>query len=168
MTALPLTDWRDFYAMIGTASGVIVGATFVVASLATGMKERTLGMRGFITPTAVHLGSVLVSSAILTMPILTPVLLAILLGAGGTAGAVYGIVVASRIWKMNLDLSDRACYVILPIAAYAALAAAALMALRSPGPAFVALAAALVVLLITGMRNAWDMANFMITRERSE
>ena len=40
MTSLPLAAWRDFYVMIGTAAGVIVGATFVVASLATGMKGR--------------------------------------------------------------------------------------------------------------------------------
>ena len=66
MMTSPISEWRDFYEMIGTASGVIVGATFVVASLASGLKEGSLGMRGFISPTAVYLGSVLVSSAILT------------------------------------------------------------------------------------------------------
>jgi hypothetical protein len=167
MTALPLAEWREFYAMIGTASGVIVGATFVVASLASGLKESQLGMRGFITPTAVHLGSVLVASAILTMPTLSLLSLAILLGAGGFGGAVYGVVVATRIWSMKLAYDDRIFYIILPILAYGALAAAALMAYRSLTPAFETLAISLVVLLITGMRNAWDMANFMITRERS-
>ena len=57
MTPLPLENWRDFYVMIGTASGAIVGASFIVASLASGVKELTLGMRGFISPTAVHLTS---------------------------------------------------------------------------------------------------------------
>ena len=90
MTALPLADWRDFYVMIGTAAGVIVGATFIVASLASGLESRTIGLRGFITPTAVHLGSVLIGSAILDMPTLTPLLLAVLLGAAGLAGAKGG------------------------------------------------------------------------------
>ena len=57
-----LIEWRDFYVMIGTASGAIVGAAFIVATLTARQKERTLGMKGFITPTAVHLGSVLVGS----------------------------------------------------------------------------------------------------------
>lgn len=164
MTPLPLAEWRDFYVMIGTAAGVIVGATFVVASLATGMEKREVGMRGFITPTAVHLGSVLVGSALLAVPTLTPLWLAIILGAGGIAGALYGILVAARIWKMNLDLSDTAFYIALPIIAYGAMIAAAAMAFRHIGPAFEVLAASYVLLLIVGMRNAWDMANFMITR----
>jgi hypothetical protein len=166
MTALPLADWRDFYVMIGTASGAIVGATFIVATLAAGLKERTLGLRGFITPNAVHLGSVLVGSAILSAPRLTPVALAILLGAGGLAGAAYGVVVATRIWSMKLDLADRACYVLLPILAYVAMAAAAMMESWAAERALQTLAVSLVTLLIVGMRNTWDMATFMITRDR--
>lgn len=84
-----------------------------------------MGLRGFITPTAVHLGSVLVGSAILTVPTLTPLSLALLLGTGGIGGTLYGITVATRIWHLRLDLDDRFCYVILPILAYAAMAAAA-------------------------------------------
>jgi hypothetical protein len=38
MTVLPLADWRDFYVTIGTASGAIVGASFIVATLATNLK----------------------------------------------------------------------------------------------------------------------------------
>ena len=161
---LPLAEWRDFYVMVGTAAGVIVGATFIVASLASQIEKREVGMRGFITPTAVHLGSVLVGSALLAVPTLTALWLAIILAAGGIAGAVYGIVVAARIWKMNLDLSDIAFYMVLPILAYAAMLAAAAMVMRQTGPAFETLAASYVLLLIVGMRNAWDMANFMITR----
>jgi hypothetical protein len=166
MTSFPLAAWRDFYVMIGTAAGVIVGATFVVASLASGMKERTMGMRGFITPTAVHLGSVLVGSAILAAPTLTNLALTVLLGLGGLGGAAYAIVVAVRIWRLNLDLSDRAFYATLPILAYAAIATSALLQSLAVGDALEILAVSLVVLLITGMRNAWDMASFMIMRRR--
>jgi hypothetical protein len=117
MTSLPLHEWRDFYVMIGTASGAIVGAAFVVATLTSGIDKKAIGLRGFITPTAVHLGSVLVGSAILSVPTLTPFLLEVLLGVGGLGGAVYGIVVATRIWKMPLDLADRSFYVFLPMCA---------------------------------------------------
>ena len=165
MPALPLAEWRDFYVMIGTASGVIVGATFIVASLASNLKERTIGLRGFITPTAVHLGSVLVGSAILTAPTLTPSSLALLLGTGGIAGVIYSVIVSTRIWGMNLDRSDRGFYALLPILAYAGMAGAAAMAMWRLAWTLEILAAALVGLLLIGMRNAWDMATFMITRD---
>jgi hypothetical protein len=168
MAALPLAEWRDFYVTIGTASGAIVGASFIVATLASELKERTVGLRGFITPTAVYLGSVLVGSAILTVPTLTPLALAVLLGAGGTGGAIYGVIVATRVWTMKLDLSDRACYVVLPILAYSAIAAAALLESWAVSWTFDTLAVALVTILIVGMRNAWDMATFMIMRNREQ
>jgi len=168
MAALPLAEWRDFYVTIGTASGAIVGASFIVATLASELKERTVGLRGFITPTAVYLGSVLVGSAILTVPTLTPLALAVLLGAGGTGGAIYGVIVATRVWTMKLDLADRACYVVLPILAYSAIAAAALLESWAVSWTFDTLAVALVTILIVGMRNAWDMATFMIMRNREQ
>ena len=157
-----LAEWRDFYVMIGTASGAIVGASFIVATLAANLEMRALGMRGFITPTAVHLSSVLVGSAVLTVPTLTRVSLAVLLGAGGIGGTVYSIMAATRIWRMNLDMDDRAFYIALPIAAYAAMATASLMCLGTGETSFETLAAALVALLVIGLRNAWDMATFVI------
>ena len=166
MTALPLAEWRDFYVMIGTAAGVIVGATFIVATLASGLEKRSLGLRGFITPTAVHLGSVLLGSAILAVPTLSPLAFAILLGAGGISGAIYGVVVATRIWHMKLDRDDRIFYVILPILTYLGITAAAFMALVPGMPALETLAVVQVLLLVIGMRNSWDMATFMITLEK--
>ena len=115
-----------------------------------------------------HLGSVLVGSAILTAPTLTPVSLAILLGAGGIGGAVYSIIAATRIWHMQLDLDDRAFYIVLPIVAYATMATAAIMACTHDEPTFETLAVALVALLVIGMRNTWDMASFAIMQGRGE
>lgn len=166
MAALPLSDWRDFYVMIGTASGAIVSATFIVATLAAGLESRALGMRGFITPTAVHLGSVLVGSAILTVPTLTPLFLALLLGAGGVAGVAYSIIASSRIWALKLDHDDRAFYCVLPVLAYGMLAVAAAMAFWAETGSLEILAASLIALLVIGIRNAWDMTSFIIMREK--
>ena len=166
MTLLQLDDWRDFYVMIGTASGAIVGASFIVASLASGVKERGLGMRGFISPTAAHLASVLVGSAILSVPKIPPLAIAPLLGTGGLAGAIYGIIVVARIWRLKLGPEDWLFYALLPIVAYAAIAAAAVMIVLGVDSPLYVLAGALILLLIIGMRNAWDMATFLITRDR--
>lgn len=159
---LALDSWRDFYVMVGTASGAIVGATFVVATLASGMEKRTLGMRGFITPTAVHLGSVVVVSALLCVPALSPLMLAIFLGAGAIAGAVYAIVVLTRLWPLTLGIDDWLFYGFLPLGCYGVLAAAAFFAFSLNAMCLDLLAGALIVLLMVGMRNAWDMATFMV------
>jgi hypothetical protein len=102
----------------------------------------------------------------LAAPTLTDFALSLLLGLGGLGGAIYAVVVAARIWKMNLDLSDRAFYALLPILSYAAIATSALLQSLAVGDALEILAVSLVALLITGMRNAWDMASFMIMRQR--
>ncbi len=162
MTAPALQEWRDFYVMIGTASGAIVGATFVVATLASGIEKKVIGMKGFITPTTVHLGSVLVGSAILTVPTLNALVLAILLGVGALAGVVYGVIVWTRITKLDIDLIDRFWYGVLPIASYGLLGVAAGLVFAGIGPVLEVIAAAVVLLLIAGMRNAWDMATFMV------
>ncbi|HTQ14155.1 MAG TPA: hypothetical protein VMH86_09785 [Rhizomicrobium sp.] len=157
-----LQQWRDFYVMIGTASGAIVGATFVVATLAGGIEKRTIGLKGFITPTTVHLSSVLVGSAILTAPTLSALVLALLLGVGALAGAVYGIVIWMRITTLKIDLIDRFWYGILPVIAYLLLGASAWLVFAAVEHALELVALALVLLLVAGIRNAWDMATFMI------
>lgn len=164
---MPIAEWRDFYVMIGTAAGALVGATFIVASLASDMGEkRTTGMKGFISPTTVHLSSVLVGSAVLVVPTLTPRMLEYLIGAGGLGGVIYGVIVVTRIWHLKLDAADWCFYALLPLGAYVAMAAAAVLAGREAEPALEVLAASFIALLAIGLRNAWDMATFMIMRNK--
>ena len=163
MTELNLERWHDFYVMVGGSAAALVGATFVVATLAGNIEKRSIGIRGFITPATVHLGSVLIGSAILMVPTLTTLFLALLLGVGGLAGVVYGVIIYLRITTLKVDLIDRCWYGILPIVIYGMLGASAvLIFVRDIAYGLELIAAALVVLLITGMRNAWDMATFMI------
>lgn len=163
-----LAEWRDFYVMIGTASGAIVGANFVVVTLSAGVESRSIGIRGFISPTAVHLASVLLGSAILAIPGITALALAILLGLGGLAGAGYGVVVLTRIWNMKLAIEDRCWYALLPIVAYLIMLASAVMIVVHIDSPLYALAGSLLLLLVIGMRNAWDMASFMMLRNRAD
>jgi len=164
---LGLTDWRDFYVMIGTASAAIVGASFIVVTLSAGLEDRALGIRGFISPTAVHLGSVLIGSAILMIPAIDAIAVALLLGIGGLAGLIYCGIVAARIWRMKLDLEDRCFYALLPVAAYGMMVTVAILIVIEADSSLYVLAASLIILLIVGMRNAWDMASFMILRNKN-
>ena len=161
-TELQLDAWHDFYVMIGTSAGALVGATFVVATLAGNIEKRVLGIRGFITPATVHLGSALIGSAILMVPTLTALFVALLLGVGGLAGVVYGVIVYFRVTKLNIDMIDRFWYGIFPVLMYALLGVSAYLVFQDVDHGLELIAAALVALLVIGMRNAWDMATFMI------
>src|ERR1051325_1888261 len=97
MTRLALENWRDFYLMIGTASGALVGATLIVVTLTAGVPNLMLGIHASISPTAVHLASVLVGSAILAVPDISALAVTLLLGLGGLMGTVYGAIVVARI-----------------------------------------------------------------------
>lgn len=158
----PLTEWRDFYVTVGTASGAIVGAAFVVASLTSGQEKRELGIRGFITPTAVHLAGVMIASAVMIVPAPTVVFLSAFFGLGGLAGIAYGGLVIARIRSLTLDLPDRFWYCCAPPLSYAAMAFSAWAMWTGAWIALPLLAVSLVALLVTGMRNLWDMATFMI------
>jgi hypothetical protein len=168
MIANPIAEWRDFYVMIGTAAGAIIGATFVVATLAGTLdSKRDAGIRGFITPSAVNLGVVLVGAGVLAAPNVPSVFFDIVFGFGGLAGIVYGIVVITRIWAFPLDIPDISFYIVLPILSYVGFVLAAWWDWKygdGDAPLRI-LACAFVLLLVVGMRNAWDMATFMITRK---
>lgn len=162
MMALPLSEWRDFYVTVGTASGAIVGAAFVVASLTSGQEKRELGIRGFITPTAVHLAGVMVGSAVMIVPAPTVLFLTAFFGLGGLAGIAYGGVILRRIGGLTLDLPDRFWYLTAAPLAYAAMAASAWAIWSGAFYGLQLLAVSLIALLVTGMRNLWDMATWMI------
>lgn len=163
MNELNLEPWHDFYLMMGGAAAALVGATFVVATLAGNMEKRSIGIRGFITPATVHLGSVMVVSGILMVPTLTPLFLALLLGVAGLAGLVYGVVIYFRVTSLKVDIIDRCWYGIFPVLMYGLLgASAALVFLNDMDHGLELIATAMIALIIIGMRNAWDMATFMI------
>jgi hypothetical protein len=168
MTVNPIVEWRDFYVMIGTAAGAIVGATFVVATLTGGIEKRNIGLRGFITPNAVHLGVVLVASGILAAPNIPSLFFDAVFALGGLAGFIYCLVVIKRIWGMPLDFPDICFYAALPTLSYLAFVFAAWWDWRygDGDTPLRTLAVSFVVLLVVGMRNAWDMATFMLTRDR--
>ncbi|HEY1945051.1 MAG TPA: hypothetical protein VGH40_23300 [Roseiarcus sp.] len=158
-----LHDWRDFYLLVGTASATLVGLMFVALSIGASLfNEKYLGpLRAFITPTVMHLASPLFASIILTMPDHTAWSLGGLLGLGGLAGLVYcGRVLAliMRRFASTLDWEDRVFYALAPALGYFALLVAGGMALaQQPPVAAKLIAAAFVILLVAGLRNAWDM-----------
>src|SRR5690242_11931378 len=86
-----LIGWANFYVIIGSAAGALIGLTFVAITLVNQaqLPGSRHGIDAFNTPTVVHFGAVLFTAALLSAPwpSLTPP--AFILGVGGVAGVFY-------------------------------------------------------------------------------
>jgi hypothetical protein len=167
-----LVAWHDFFALLGAAAGTLVGLLFVAATLSSGVffYERRAPLRIFLTATVVHFSSVLAVSLIIMLPLTSwPALGAIVLACGlvglGYSGlALFDCVRVGLI--ANIDWEDRTWYGVLPFAAYIAelVAGAALACGTAAGCA--ALAGCMGLLLVVGIRNAWDITVWTISRRQ--
>jgi len=172
MPALPtdlLHEWHDFYLLVGTASGTLVGLMFVAASIGTSIfnEKHSAPMKAFLTPTVVHFSAALFTCLLLTIPTHSWWTLAALLGAGGLAGSIYCAGILTRVvfqHRFEVDMTDQLFYAIIPLIGYLlALISAVLLVMQSPLSAEL-IAAALLTLLFAGIRNAWDMTVWMMIR----
>ena len=165
-----LRDWRDFYVMGGTAAATLVGLMFVFASIgASRFTDKYLApMRAFITPTVVHFASALFVCLVSIMPIRDERTLGGVLGVGALIGLAYCARVLALIFHRfadGLTWDDRLFYALIPFAGYLLLLASAALELdERPADANLLAGIALIVLIVAGLRNAWDMTVWMTTR----
>jgi hypothetical protein len=165
-----LTEWRDFYIMLGTASATLVGLLFVAVAAGSSVftKDRHPGLRAFLSPSVVHFTSVLASCLLAATPLRRWLLLGLLIGAVGAFGLVYSTLVWRSMLRhgftTTIDLEDRIWYAALPAVGYALMSAAGVtLALRSE-PGFDLLALGMGLLVLVGIRNAWDMTVWAVIR----
>jgi len=159
--------WHDFYVLVGTASATLVGLMFVAASIGSSVfsEKHRVALQAFISPTVVNFAAVLFVCIGVMIPSQTWFSLGLLLAGGGVAGLIY----AGRVWvqmvirrSFHVDIIDRMFYATVPLLGYLlVLAAGILLLLRLQWSAEVT-AAALVVLLFAGIRNAWDMTTWIM------
>jgi hypothetical protein len=161
-----LQDWHDFYILIGTVAATIIGAMFVVVSIATSYltPESAARSRTFLSPIVLHLSTVVLGCAVVMVPGLGAKAFAILVGLGGLLGLLYSLLIASRVRESEVDLEDRIWYAVVPILAYLVMITAAILVLRQDPFALDALAAAGALFLVTGIRNAWDLTLFFAVK----
>jgi hypothetical protein len=166
MTAL--SGWENFYVIVGSSAGALIGLQFVVITLIADMpavKDAERAGSAFATPTIIHFGAVLLLSAVISAPwhgIAGP---AILWGAFGLVGLVYVVIVARRMRAQTAYLpqfEDKLFHALLPFAAYATLAGSAYAARSNVSGALFAVAAAALLLLLIGIHNAWDAVTYHV------
>src|SRR5881396_1535446 len=113
--------------ILGTASATLIGAMFVVVSIGTGFltRDRSIGIRTFLTSTVTNLSATLFGAALTMVPALD------WLWLGGIAGVVYEVREMLGFSQHNhADRSDWFWYTVFPVIGYALLLTAAVTALR--------------------------------------
>jgi hypothetical protein len=163
-----LAEWDSFYLIVGSAAGALIGLQFVVMTLIASRPNQQPGAEvgaTFATPTVIHFGAALLLSAAIRAPWPDVVCAAIFWGLMGAIGTVYSIVVTLRMRKQTAYkpvFEDWLFHAILPIAAYATLAIAALAAISYAKTALFGVGAGALLLLFIGIHNAWDTATYNI------
>jgi hypothetical protein len=175
--ALALSEWQNFYVLVGSSAGALTGLTFIVITVAadsSGVRSagaRLAGLRAFITPTAVYFGSALLLSALMSVPGLTAFTLALCLIVSGLAGLAYWATVIRWMFRVTSDyrlfLADWIWSVILPALAYLALLATALLLGGHPAASLYVIGATTLLLLFVGIHNAWDVVVWMTTERHA-
>jgi hypothetical protein len=163
-------DWHDFYMLVGTAAATLVGLTFVATTIGAGIltREHEAGVQAFITPTVVHFAAILFACLFIIAPFQSQSMLGAALLAEGLIGAAYSVWVARLIrrsaFAATLVRSDRVWYALAPAVGYLILVGAAGTMLDRERGSLVLLACSLGLLLVAGIRNAWDMAVWIMMR----
>lgn len=171
-----LSQWQNFYILIGTAAATLTGLMFVVTTLIAGIDAHlstlNAAVSAFNTPTVVHFGTVLLLAGILSAPWQTFSSLSLLLGLLGLGMVGYSIIVLRRMWRVphyQSTLEDWLWYIAFPLLANILLIVTAFVLLKNPSLALYIVGSAMMLLLLVGIRNAWDMVTFLaVERAHSE
>jgi hypothetical protein len=156
-----LAAWDSFYVIVGSAAGALIGLQFVVVTLIAQRATRPApeASAAFGTPTTVHFGAALLLSALLRAPWQTITTPAVLWGIVGLGGLVYDMIVLRRMRAQGIyepEFEDWLFHIVLPMAAYAALALSAFATVLFSREALFGVGAATLLLLFIGIHNAWD------------
>lgn len=166
MTAL--SAWENFYVIVGSSAGALIGLQFVVLTL---IASRPIGAgtaqagHAFATPTIVHFGAVLLLAGILSAPWQEVAPAAILWGLLGLGGILYSAVVVRRMLRQGAYkpvFEDWLFHVLLPFVAYTTLAVMAFATRSHLSRALFGIGAAALLLLFIGIHNAWDGVTYHV------
>jgi hypothetical protein len=170
MTAL--AEWENFYVIIGSSAGALIGLQFVVLTLMADMpaaNDLELATNAFTTPSLVHFQAVLLLSAIVSAPWSGFTTVAVLWTIMGVCGIAYSFIVARRLKKQSAYdpvFEDWFYYVLLPLVGYLTLIVSACASQFRERPALFGVAGGALLLLFAGIHNAWDLVTHMVYMKR--
>ena len=171
--AQPLQRWHDFYLLVGGAAATLVGLMFVAISLGSRLiTERSVpALRVWVHPTLIHFIYVLVIATISMVPTLTRSPLGILLVFAGLLSFGNALRMVPYMRKQQgeqeADRSDWVWYLIIPSISYLLFVGTGIGLLLGDNRALNGLAFAIILLLVNGIRNAWDMVVWITIKTES-
>ncbi len=167
--------WDNYYLMIGSAAGALIGLLFVVVTLTGGSSDPDRTMFGaslYMTPTMLHFTIVLSASAVALAPKQPLALVALALGGAvlvGLGNALWAIVGIRRLARSENTphWTDQWMYGALPASVYLLLGGAVIALAAGASWAVEAIAAGLLAVLLCGVRNAWDLVTWIAPRRKT-
>lgn len=170
----PLAAWENFYVIVGSSAGALIGLQFVVITLIAnrpvGAGQEQAGA-AFATPTIVHFCVVLLLAGVQSAPWRGVGPVTLIWGLLGLSGIVYELIVARRMRAQTAYapvFEDWLFHVLLPLAGYAAIAAMAWIARSNMDDALYVMSAAALLLLFVGIHNAWDAVTYHVFTKKQE
>jgi len=164
MTAL--REWQNFYVIVGSSAGALIGLQFVVMALVASQPQRFAAKPGsdaeaFATPTIVHFATVLLAAGVMSAPWHGVLPVAVVLALMGLVGLVYSISITVRLHRQTAyktQFEDWLCHSALPVVAYGSMLGSACATVQWEHHALFGVAGATLLLLFVGIHNAWDTA----------
>ena len=168
-----LSEWADFYVIVGSATGALIGLQFVVMTLIANRADYVPPEAGaaFTTPSVVHFAVALLLSAVASAPWHGRKALTICWGVIGFSGLIYTIIVARRMRVQKVYrpvCEDWLFHALLPFAAYALLVGAAVATRFILRSALFAVGLSALLLLFIGIHNAWDTVTYHVFEKRQK
>ncbi|MFZ0527126.1 MAG: hypothetical protein WA776_03555 [Xanthobacteraceae bacterium] len=166
-----LSEWHEFYALLGTAAAALVALLFVAVSIATDVLTTEPDSRRntatYMSPVVFHYANLLFLSLIVLIPTQTWESFGVVIAAASIASFGYSFLVMVRVHRNSIsDFSDRMGYGAVPMLCYAAGLVSAWLIIEEKPAGLNLLAAAALALLVINIRNAWDLMVSLARRVR--
>jgi hypothetical protein len=167
---LPFGAWQNFYVIVGSSGGALIGLQFVVVALGGNMRRKidADANLAFGTPTVVHFGMALTISAIMCVPwrsLLGPTFALAACGIGGLACLAVAFRRVCRQSHYKPVSEDWCWYGIVPAIIYAVLVLGSLLVPAATVLATFVIGGCALGLLFVGIHNAWDTVTYIVSSD---
>jgi hypothetical protein len=168
----PLAAWENFYIIVGSTAGALIGLQFVVLALITeaGMLRGSgESLSAFASPNVVHFCAALLVSAIFSAPWQGMGPPGAVIAVAGVCGFIYSVAVLRRALRQRdykPVLEDWVWHAVLPMLAYATLVHAGMRLSGVFTDELFLVGGSVLLLVFIGIHNAWDTVTY-VTLERA-
>jgi hypothetical protein len=159
--------WDNYYLMVGSSAGALIGLMFVVVTLTAGRgrAETERGKHFYTSPIVWHLGVILALSGAAAVPGISAKIFGAIAGGLALLGVAMGLRSAIGIYRRPSapeDVGfDTFWYGVAPAIVYVGLGVAAIGILCGSTWGVHVLAADLMALLLVSIHAEWDLVTYL-------